>query len=159
MRHDACPFCPTALGGRQAFPLGSHRCDQATLWLGNLNKHTNREYVVRSIFRDYAAGISPRAIARKLNRKGVPGPSGRLWRDTTIRGHVTRGTGILNNELYVGRLVWNRPTYLKDPKTGRRRSRLNPPELWILHEVPALRVVDNDVWDTVKARKLRDVNL
>jgi len=109
--------------------------------------------IVRSIFRDYAAGISPRAIARKLNRKGVPGPSGRLWRDTTIRGHITRGTGILNNELYIGRLVWNRLTYLKDPKTGRRRSRLNPPDLWILHEVPALRIVDDDVWDAVKARQ------
>ena len=63
------------------------------------------------------------------------------------------GTGILNNELYVGRLVWNRLTYLKDPKTGRRRSRLNAPKLWILHEVPALRIVDNDIWDAVKARQ------
>ena len=63
------------------------------------------------------------------------------------------GTGILNNELYVGQLVWNRLTYLKDPKTGRRRSRLNAPKLWILHEVPALRIVDNDIWDAVKARQ------
>jgi hypothetical protein len=109
--------------------------------------------VIRAIFHDYAAGLSPRAIAKKLNQKGVPGPSGRLWRDTTIRGHVTRGTGILNNELYVGRLVWNRLTYLKDPKTGRRRSRLNSPDLWILQEVPALRIVEDDVWDAVKARQ------
>ena len=55
--------------------------------------------------------------------------------------------------LYIGRLIWNRLTYLKDPKTGRRRSRLNPPELWILHEVPTLRVVDDDVWDAVKERQ------
>jgi site-specific DNA recombinase len=109
--------------------------------------------VVRAIFRDYAAGLSPRAIAKKLNKKGVPGPSGGLWRDTTIRGHVTRGTGILNNELYVGRLVWNRLTYLKDPKTGRRRSRLNSPEQWIVQEVPALRIVDDALWDAVKARQ------
>ena len=68
--------------------------------------------VIRAIFHDYAAGQSPRAIARKLNKKGIPGPSGRPWRDTAIRGHFTRGTGILNNELYVGRLVWNRLTYL-----------------------------------------------
>ena len=109
--------------------------------------------VVRAIFRDYAAGLSPRAIAKKLNQKVVAGPSGRLWRDTTIRGHVTRGTGILNNELYVGRLVWNRLTYLKDPKTGRRRSRLNSPEQWIVQEVPALRIVDDALWDAVKARQ------
>jgi site-specific DNA recombinase len=109
--------------------------------------------VVRAIFRDYAAGLSPRAIAKKLNQKVTPGPSGRLWRDTTIRGHYTRATGILNNELYLGRLVWNRLTYLKDPKSGRRRSRLNPPKLWIIKEVPALRIIEDDLWEAVKARQ------
>ena len=109
--------------------------------------------VIRSIFRDYAAGQSPRAIARKLNKKGIPGPSGGPWRDTAIRGHFTRGTGILNNELYVGRLVWNRLTYLKDPASGRRRSRLNPQDLWIIQEVPALRIVDDTLWEAVKARQ------
>jgi hypothetical protein len=81
--------------------------------------------VVRRIFREFSAGRSPRAIATSLNREGIPGPHGRQWRDTAIRGHVTRGTGILNNELYIGRLVWNRLTYVKDPTTGRRRSRMN----------------------------------
>ena len=58
--------------------------------------------VVRRIFRLFAAGMSPRAIARTLNAEGVPGPDGRPWQDTTIRGQAERGTGILNNELYVG---------------------------------------------------------
>jgi site-specific DNA recombinase len=81
--------------------------------------------IVRRIFREYAAGRSARAIAKRLNRDGIAGPQGREWRDTAIRGHATRGTGILNNELYIGRLVWNRLTYKKDPSTGRRRSRIN----------------------------------
>jgi site-specific DNA recombinase len=109
--------------------------------------------VVWGIFRDYAAGLSPRAIAKKLNEKGIPGPSGGLWRDTSIRGHFTRGTGILNNELYVGRLVWNRLTNLKDPHSGRRRSRLNPPEAWIIQQVPDLRIIDDGLWDALKARR------
>lgn len=109
--------------------------------------------IVRAIFRDYLAGLSPRSIAKKLNQKGIPGPSGGLWRDTTIRGHFTRGTGILNNELYVGRLVWNRLTYRKDPKTGRRRSRPNSPEQWIIQEVPDLRIIDDSLWDAVKAHQ------
>ena len=109
--------------------------------------------VVRTIFQDYAAGQSPRAIARKLNKKSIPGPSGGLWRDTAIRGHFTRGTGILNNELYVGRLVWNRLTYLKDPASGRRRSRLNPPGQWTTQEVPALRIIDDTLWEAVKTRQ------
>jgi len=76
--------------------------------------------VVQRIFRDFAAGKSPRAIAKALNAEGVPGPERRQWRDTTIRGQVDRGTGILNNSLYVGRLEWNRCSYIKDPKTGKR---------------------------------------
>lgn len=84
---------------------------------------------IRRIFKEFAYGQSPKAIARRLNDKHVPGPRREHWRDTAIRGHGTRGTGLLNNELYVGRLIWNRLRYLKDPQTGNRVSRLNPPKL------------------------------
>ncbi|WP_051469492.1 recombinase family protein [Chelativorans sp. J32] len=109
--------------------------------------------IVRRIFRDFAGGMSPREIARKLNDEGVPGPDGKLWSNTTIRGHVRRGTGLLNNELYIGRLVWNRQRYVKDPATGKRVSRLNPPEKWIRTEVPELRIVDDELWRKVKAKQ------
>ena len=69
--------------------------------------------IVCRIFREFASGRSPRSIAVDLNRDAVPGPFGRAWGDTTIRGHACRGNGILNNELYVGCLVWNR-----HPSTG-----------------------------------------
>ena len=36
---------------------------------------------------------------------------GAPWNPSTIHGNPPRGTGILNNELYVGRLVWNRLRY------------------------------------------------
>jgi len=55
--------------------------------------------IVRRIFRSFAVGASPKAIARDLNADGIPGPRGKLWRDTAIRGHRQRGTGLLNNEL------------------------------------------------------------
>ena len=109
--------------------------------------------VIRRVFRDFADGVSPKALARRLNAEGVPGPRGALWRDTAIRGHRTRGTGLLNNELYVGRLVWNRLRYVKDPETGKRVSRPNPPEARITTEVPDLRIVDDALWDRVKARQ------
>jgi site-specific DNA recombinase len=57
---------------------------------------------VRRIFRAFAAGKSPKAIAVELNKEGIPSPLGRAWGDTSIRGHVSRGTGILNNEIYAG---------------------------------------------------------
>ena len=109
--------------------------------------------VVRRIFKLFADGVSPRAIARRLNSEGVAGPDGRPWQDTTIRGQAERGTGILNNELYVGQLVWNRCSYIKDPRTGRRLSRPNPPEQWERIQVAELWIVDEALWQAVKHRQ------
>ena len=104
------------------------------------------------IFRDFASGKSPRAIAKALNDEGLPGPGGREWRDTTIRGQPERGTGILNNALYVGRLEWNRCSYVKDPRTGKRVARPNPQELWETAEVPQLRIVPDELWARTRER-------
>ncbi len=89
-----------------------------------------------------------------MNSEGVPGPGGRPWADTTIRGHHARGTGVLRNELYIGRLVWNRLRYLKDPVNGKRRSRLNPPSAWVVEDVPDLRIIAQPLWQTVQRRLL-----
>jgi DNA invertase Pin-like site-specific DNA recombinase len=109
--------------------------------------------VVRGILRAYAAGESPRSIAKALNRKEIPGPSGGTWGPSTINGNATRGTGILNNQIYIGKLVWNRLKYVKNPESGRRQSRLNKPEDWIVKDLPELRIVPQELWDAVKARQ------
>ncbi|MBU2360055.1 MAG: recombinase family protein [Alphaproteobacteria bacterium] len=108
--------------------------------------------VVRRIFTDYSHGISPRAIAAALNKAGISGPRG-TWGSSTIYGNDKRGTGILNNELYLGRLVWNRQRFIKDPDTGKRQARMNKPEDWIIEQVPDLRIVGDDLWEAVKARQ------
>ena len=108
---------------------------------------------IRRIFREFASGKSPKAIAVDLNRDGISGPLGRTWGDTSIRGHLSRGTGIVNNELYAGVLVWNRQHFVKDPSTGKRVSRINPPEKWIRSEVTHLRIVDDGLWNAVRARQ------
>lgn len=109
--------------------------------------------IIRRIFEDYAVGKSPKRIAADLNRDGIKAPSGGDWGSSTINGNRQRGTGILNNELYIGRLIWNRLRYIKDPATGKRASRLNPETEWIAQEVPGLRIVDQDLWDRVKSRQ------
>ena len=108
--------------------------------------------VVRRIFELYATGQSPRAIAKTLNAEHVPGPRGRAWSDTAIRGHHTRRTGILHNALYVGRLLWNKQRYIKDPATGKRVARVNPEADWIVQEVPDLRIIDDALWTRVQRR-------
>lgn len=109
--------------------------------------------VVRQIFREYAAGSSPRTIARRLNEEDVPGPGGRQWGDTTIRGQVDRGTGLLNNTLYVGRLEWNRAAYVKNPRTGKKVARVNKQAARELAQIPELRIIDDDLWQQVKRRQ------
>ena len=107
--------------------------------------------IVRRIFAEYGSGKTPEAIARDLNKDGVSGPEGREWSNTTIRGQNQRGTGILNNALYRGVLEWNRCSYTKNPRTGKRVARPNPPELWERSEVPHLRIVDDALWERVKS--------
>jgi DNA invertase Pin-like site-specific DNA recombinase len=109
--------------------------------------------LIRRIFQDYAAGLSPKAIAKRLNAERRSGPGGAPWNPSTIHGNPARGTGILNNELYVGRLVWNRLRYIKDPDTGKRVSRPNAPSEWVTTVVPDLRIVDDELWNEVKARQ------
>ena len=109
--------------------------------------------IVERIFRDFVAGLSPKQIAKNLNRESIVGPFGGPWSPSTIYGNAKRGTGILNNELYIGRLVWNRLRYVKNPDTGKRVSRINPPSEWMTREVPALRIVADGVWTAAKARQ------
>jgi site-specific DNA recombinase len=109
--------------------------------------------IVRRIFEEFAKGRSPRAIAQSLNKAGIAGPGGRSWGPSTIYGNWRRGTGLLNNELYIGRLVWNRQQFIKDPANGRRQARLNPEAKWIIEEVPHLRIVDDHLWNVVKERQ------
>lgn len=108
--------------------------------------------VISRIFREFSGGKSPRAIAADLNRECIPGPFGKQWSDTTIRGHRARKTGILQNELYVGVLVWNRQKFIKNPSTGKRVSRPNPESEWIRKEVPELRILTDELWDAARQR-------
>ncbi len=109
--------------------------------------------IVRRIYEEYAAGKSPKAISAQLNKEGVPGPSGKGWTQSTINGNRRRGIGILNNEIYVGVMVWNRMRMIRDPETGKRISRINPEEEWIRKDVPELRIVSDELWQKVKERQ------
>lgn len=109
--------------------------------------------VIRRIFAAFANGETPNAIAAALNREAIAGPGGRSWGATTIRGHRVRGTGILNNTLYRGELIWNRQRFIKDPITGKRQVRLNPETEWVIKDVPHLRIIDEPLWQAVKGRQ------
>jgi DNA invertase Pin-like site-specific DNA recombinase len=109
--------------------------------------------VVGRIFRDYAAGKSPRRIAIELNAEGVTAPWGSKWGDSSIRGNRALGSGIINNEFYVGRMVWNRRRRMKNPDTGRVEPRFNPESEWVTVDAPHLRIVSDALWDAARQRQ------
>ena len=115
--------------------------------------HPAQAEIVRRIYRLYADGVSVREIAARLNADGVPGPRGNSWGQATINGNRARRNGILNNELYRGRLVYGRQRFIRDPDTGKRQARPLPPSDWVIAEVPELRIVDEETWQRVQTRR------
>lgn len=102
--------------------------------------------VVRQIFELYADGNSDRWIAYELNRRGVLSPRGSTWVGSAVRP-------MLRNKLYIGQYIWNRSTLVRNPDTGSRKRIPRPEDEWIVQKMPHLRIVPQDLWDRVVARR------
>lgn len=90
----------------------------------------------------------------ELKESGGPKPPrGQCWCVSTILGSRKGFRGILNNELYIGKYTWNRTTYKKNPRTGKGKAVINPPEKWAVVEKPELRIISDDLWAAVKKRQ------
>jgi site-specific DNA recombinase len=111
--------------------------------------------IVRRIFAEFVDGRSPRDIARRLNAEAIPGPSGGPWSAASINGDRVRGNGILQNDLYRGELVFNRTRRTQDPETRKKRIKVRPREEWVARPAPELRIVSDDLWEAVSARRAR----
>ena len=111
---------------------------------------TQKAVVIR-IFRLYVAGLSQgdrEPLTRGHSRTTRAGVA------STIHGNQQTGTGILNNELYIGRLVHGRREYRMNPQTGLRgKAVMNPATAVKVKEVPHLRIIDDDLWQEVKVRQ------
>lgn len=108
--------------------------------------------IVREIFNRYGAGESCQRIAADLNARGIGGPRGGTWSVSALYGSPDKGAGVLNNELYIGRVVWNRSQWIKHPDTGKRERMLRLQSEWLVAEQLELRVVDDDAWQRVRDR-------
>lgn len=109
--------------------------------------------IIREIFELFARGWSPRSIAQELNRRGVPSPRSGTWAFSAIYGDKVRsGVGILNNPLYIGRVIWNRSEWVRDPDSGKRKRKERPQSEWIVREDESLRIVPMELWDAAQRR-------
>lgn len=109
--------------------------------------------VVREIFHRYASGETLKGIVSDLNRRNVPAPGATWARETRRRDGrwiISAVHAMLRNERYVGRVIWNRSEWIKDPDTGQRIRRERPRSQWIINEVEPL--VGMALWQSVQAR-------
>ncbi|MGO6815310.1 recombinase family protein [Rhizobium leguminosarum] len=108
--------------------------------------------IVRRIFAEYERGRSPKSICKMLNGEGVKPPRGKLWTPSALIGAEERGSGILRNSQYVGRIVWNKNQMVKDPDTGKRVSRANPANERQAADAPELRIISDELFRAVQAQ-------
>jgi len=92
-----------------------------------------------------------RGIATHLNDIGVPPPNKRanattLWHPVTVRK-------ILHNEIYIGTTYWG-----KSRVVNKKRVFL-PREKWIPIDVPELAFIDPEMFDVVKRKAKRNLEL
>jgi hypothetical protein len=110
--------------------------------------------VIRRIFEMYADGAGTKAIAKRLNLEDIPSPSGGRWTNSSILGTRSRGSGILCNNIYRGKLIYGRMRKTSNPLTKKRSDLIKPEDDWIVTKVPHLRIVSDALWHKVQARIL-----
>lgn len=60
---------------------------------------------------------------------------------------------MLRNELYTGKIVWNRRKWIKRPGTNKRVPRERPRNEWKTVQRPELRIVSPELWQRVQQRQ------
>jgi site-specific DNA recombinase len=106
---------------------------------------------VMRIFERYAAGHSMKRIAIDMNNEGILSPQpqkGRVsqsWCQSSIHH-------ILHNERYRGVVTWGRTYKLRSVETGKRIYRRKLKSEWRRIELPAQRIVSDELWDAVQGR-------
>jgi site-specific DNA recombinase len=99
--------------------------------------------VVREIFAMAKGGKAIRAIARELNRRGIPTPmqargnprAGKAWGKSTV-------ARILKAKLYTGEAPWNR-------RVGSKKKTMRPESEWIIVKIPA--IIPREDFDAVQS--------
>ena len=105
--------------------------------------------IVLRVFELYRDGNSINKIVNILNQEGVPTRNNfsKCWSLATI-GRM------LDNEKYIGKWTWNKTGSRRDPRTGRRKKFDKPESEWIVQTDENLRIVPQDLWDNVRARRI-----
>jgi DNA invertase Pin-like site-specific DNA recombinase len=109
--------------------------------------------VVVRAFKMYRDGHSFLTIATTLNNAGVPPPRfkskrhpTKFWKKGTVRE-------MLQNPAYAGIWSFGKKKWRKDPVSRKRRYTKRAPDDVQVTDRPHLRIVPQNLWDAVKARR------
>ncbi|WP_135078591.1 recombinase family protein [Terasakiella sp. SH-1] len=108
--------------------------------------------IVKKIFDFFLSGQSLKEICDYLNKRGIPSPRGKQWRASALTGTYKRHTGLLRNSMYMGEMTYNKMRYVKHPSTGKKISRMNPPEEWVRVPVPELAIISKETFEEAQKR-------
>lgn len=96
--------------------------------------------VVRSIFRNFVKKrCMPKDIAEILNSEQIPSPGHKQWTSDSV-------ASILNNELYIGTMVYNKTTQKLQSKIKH-----NPKDKWIRTEDAFEAIVEKELFNQAQA--------
>jgi DNA invertase Pin-like site-specific DNA recombinase len=90
----------------------------------------NKEHLVvyRRILETYLTGtMGTEQIAIMLNKEGIPGPGGKYWNSNTIQR-------LLLHQFHMGKIIYGRYQWKRNPLTGKVTSTLRPEDEWIIGE-------------------------
>ncbi|WP_067622819.1 recombinase family protein [Alicyclobacillus acidiphilus] len=103
--------------------------------------------IVRQIFELRAQGMGRYGIAHWLDDRHIAPPAGsgirKAWESVTVRD-------IINNETYLGRIIFGQVKYVKTPTGDKRKVNL-PRERWIIVENAHPPIIDQELWDRAHA--------
>lgn len=138
-------------------PYGYRNChragDDGRIRLGVREIIEEQAQILRRIYQEYADGMSPNQIARRLNKENVEGPRNGVWKANSISGDHKRKNGILQNRMYIGDLIYGRSRKVRDPKTRKTLIKPVPEEEWTICHSEHWRIIPQPLWDAVQARR------
>jgi len=82
-------------------------------------------------------------VARRFNAAKVKGSAS--WTGS----HISK---LMANPMYAGTCIYNRTSTIWDKETGEFSREPNPESEWIVRDAPELRIIDEDLWERLRAR-------
>ncbi len=127
-------------------PPYGYRIEKTEGGLHRLAINEEEAAVVRWVFQVYTTeSVGLKALARRLDKRGIPTRRCPMWAHTSVRR-------ILTNSTCVGRIVYNRRRFKLNKRTGRRVPVWRDESEHLVQNDERLRIIEDDTFTEVQNR-------